>query len=333
MNSSNLYARLSGNRSAESPTETERPGESGSKKVIRKPRGFLSLVKPFPSIVVAMTIPLAGILYGELHGQSGVQFLVANLGAVTLATISLFLTQAGYQSLNMSEDAAIDRQTDHKSDRAIPSGRISRDEARSLAWGTTLAGVGLAYTVNTELGVFTLAHVAGGICYSLHPIRLKKRLWINLVCQAAARGLLLYPAAFAVFGDPLNPVAWGLGCVTFLLVLSMQNTADFADVDEDRANGITTPAVYHGPRSLVRIMAALAVFSFVTLFGLIYLGVLPNVWSLGLLALPVTWSLRELWNAPERVCSVTGNHSSYVVYYLCLLSMYVLPPIQLSLGH
>lgn len=296
-----------------------------------KTRAFLSLMKPFPSVSISLAIPFSGLLYGELYGPSGLEFLLANLGLVALAMTSLFLVQAGYQSINMSEDAHIDTQTDHKSDRAVPTGRVSRDEARSVAWGATLAGVGLGYMVNVAFGVFMLIHATNGILYSLDPIRMKKRLWLNLVCQASVRGLTLYPAAFAVFGDPLNPVAWGLGAVGFLLVLSMQNTADFTDVDEDRANGIITPAVYHGLRPLVRIMAIIALFVFALLVALIYVGVLPNFWTLGILAIPIYWSLWKLWNTPETVARVSGNHNAYFVYYFCLMAMYIFPPVQLSL--
>jgi len=115
----------------------------------------------------------------------------------------------------------------------------------------------------------------------------------------------------------------------FLLVLSMQNAADFSDVDEDGANGITTPAVYHGLRPLVRIMSVIAVLVFATLAVLIYLGVLPNFWSLGALVVPIYWSLWKLWHGPEDVSAVGDNHASWFVYYLCLASLYIIPPIQL----
>jgi len=295
-----------------------------------KARAFLSLMKPITSVSVMVAIPFTALLYGELYATSGVAFLSSNLQSVLMASLVAFLTHGGTQSLNMSEDAHIDRQTDHKSDRPIPSGLVSRDEARSLAWGTILLGVGLAFTVNSAFGVYTLVLVSLGIWYNLDPLRTKKRLWVNLVWQAVSRGLLLYPAAFAVFGDPLNPVAWGMGCVAFLLVLSMQNTADFSDVDEDGANGITTPAVYHGLRPLVRIMAVIAVLVFATLGGLIYLGVLPNFWSLGALVVPIYWSLWKLWHGPENVSAVGDNHASWFVYYLCLASMYIVPPLQLT---
>jgi len=300
-------------------------------RFVPKLRAFLSLTKPLTSVSIAVAIPFTGLLYGELYGQSGIGFVLGNLEAVALAMMGLFFVHGGSQSLNMSEDAHIDEQTDHKSDRPIPSGLVSRDEARSVAWATILIGVGFAFTVNTVFGVFTLVLVANGIWYNLDPLRVKKRLWMNLVWQATSRGLLLYPAAFAVYGDPWNPVGWGLGCVAFLLVLSMQNTADFSDVDEDRANGIITPAVYHGIRPLVRIMAVLAIFVFATLAALISVGILPNFWSLGLLAVPIYWSLWKLWENPETVSEIGGNHTSWIVYYGCLAAMYILPPLQLAL--
>jgi 4-hydroxybenzoate polyprenyltransferase len=311
--------------------ENNQQGTVPRRAVVPKFKAYLSLIKPVTSVSIMLAIPFTALLYGELYGPSGVGFLSANLEPVALASAVAFLTHSGTQSLNMSEDAHIDRQTDHKSDRPIPSGVISRDEARSLAWATVLVGVGLAFAVNTAFGAYTIVLVALGVWYNLDPVRTKKRLWINLVWQAVSRGLLLYPAAFAVFGDPLSPVAWGMGVVAFLLVLSLQNTADFSDVDMDGAYGIQTPAVYHGLRRLVKIMTVLSVLVFATLLALIYLGVVPNFWSLGLLAVPIYWSLWKLWTGPESVSGVGDNHASWYVYYLCLASLYIVPPIQLIL--
>ncbi|MFB6143426.1 MAG: UbiA prenyltransferase family protein [Halorientalis sp.] len=276
-----------------------------------------------------LAVPFAALLYGELYHGAGVAFLAESLVRVVLASVSLFLIHSGSQSLNMSEDAHMDEQTDHKSDRPIPSGRVSREGARSLAWMTVLGGLALAFAVTTVFGTFAVVLAGFGIWYNLGPIRAKEVLWLNLVWQATSRGLLLYPTAFAVFGDPFDPVAWGLGAVAFLLVLSMQNTADFSDVETDGKFGVTTPAVYHGLRTLVAIMAVIAVVMFLALSVLIYLDVLPTLWALALLALPIFWSLWNLWTGPNDVSSLGGNHSSWYVYYLCLASMYVLPPLQL----
>lgn len=307
-------------------------GESYSKVLVsKKIRAWLDLSKPASSVGIMLAIPFTALLFGELYTRGAVWFLTNNISTVFLASLTAFLLHSGSQSLNMAEDAYIDKQTEHKSNRPIPAGIVSEEEARAISWITIMVGVGLAFFTSTSFGVFAILLALNGVFYNLEPIRAKKYLWVNLVWQATSRGLLLYPAAFAAFGEPLNPVGWVMGFLGFLLVLSMQNTADFSDVEMDEEYNITTPAVYYGLDKLVYIMAgiALVMFSLMALF--IAIGIIPFFWSLFLLAIPIGYSLWDLHSDPRGIAGLGENHSSWYTYYGCLASLYMLPAIQLIL--
>ena len=111
----------------------------------------------------------------------------------------------------------------------------------------------------------------------------------------------------------------------------MNNTSDFADVKIDAEYGITTPAVHHGLKRLVYIMAVLAALHFVILGAFTYVGILPELWSLGLLAVPIGWCLWKLWHGPDSVAALGDNHPTWYIYYVSLAMLYVLPPVQLYL--
>ena len=307
-------------------------GDTYDKTIVpRKIRAYADLTKPASSIGVMLTIPFAALFYGELYHTGGVEFVVSNWTTVLYASVTMLLLHGGSQAMNMAEDAHIDKQTDHKQTRPIPAGVVSAEEARSLAWIFMFAGVARAFTINAQFGGMCVLLSFFGIFYNLNPVRAKKYLWFNLSWQAASRGLFLYPATFAVWGELWNPVAWVMGFAAFLLVLSMQNTADFSDVEIDEEYDIITPAVHHGLDNLTMIMAGIAALMFGFIFLSINLGPLPNLWSLYLLVIPIGYSLISLWQTPRGISDIGGNHFSWYVFYFSLASMYMLPAFQLVL--
>lgn len=297
-----------------------------------KIRAYGDITKPASSLGVMFTVPFAAIIYGELYHTSGVGYALEHWRIVLEAAVTMLLLHGGSQAMNMAEDAFMDKQAEHKSNRPIPSGVISEEEARSLAWIFILVGVARAFKIAPSFGTYAAVLAFLGIFYNLDPVRAKERLWVNLGWQAASRGLLLFPATFAIWGEYWNPVAWVMGFAAFLLVLSMQNSADFSDVEVDERFNITTPAVYHGLNTLTKIMAGIALAMFGYIFIAIKTGLMPNFWSLYLLALPIGWSLWKLWSHPGNISSIGENHATWYVFYFSLASMYMLPAIQLSIS-
>lgn len=299
--------------------------------VSKKIRAYFDLTKPASSVGIMLAIPFTAILYGELYHTSGIAFTLENWQTVVFAATTMFLLHGGSQTMNMAEDAEMDMKSSHKQNRPIPAGIVSVEEARSIAWILIMAGVARAFITDVSFGVFAVVLAGFGVFYNLEPVRAKERLWTNLVWQAISRGLLLYPATFAVFGDPLNPIAWGMGVVAFLLVLSMQNTADFSDVVIDERYGVITPAVHYGLEDLTKIMVGIAVVMYAVFTAFIMLGVIPLFWSVYILAIPIFWSLWNLWEEPNEISSLSDNHVTWYVFYFCLASLYIFPALQLVL--
>jgi len=307
-------------------------GESYDKTLINKKiRAYIDVGKPASSLPVTLTIICASIMYAELNGMDGIGFVLNNWTDVIYASITAFLLHSASQSLNMAEDAHIDRQTEHKQNRPIPSGVITEEEARSLAWIFMFVGIARAFTITPEYGLFAIVLAFMGVFYNLDPIRAKKKLWVNLIWQAVSRGLLLYPAAFAVWGDATNPVAWGMGVVAFLLVLSLQNSADLPDTEMDEKYDIITPAVYYGAIPLIQIMAGISLLMFIVLGIFIYLNIVPNFWLVYLLSVPIALSLIKLYRNPQETSDISGQSAVWYAYYGSLASLYILPATQLIL--
>jgi 4-hydroxybenzoate polyprenyltransferase len=307
-------------------------GDTYDKTVVpRKIRAYLDLTKPASSVGIMLSVPFATLMYAELYTPTGgVQFLLNNWTTVVHVSASMFFLHGASQAMNMVEDAHIDKQTQHKGMRPIPSGVVSKEEARTLAWIFMFAGITRAFTVNTDLGLFAIVLAFFGVFYNLDPIRAKEYLWINLAWQAASRGLLLYPATFAAWGAGFELTPWVMGFAAFMLVLAMQNTADFSDVEMDAEFGIITPAVYHDLPRLTSMMAGIVTVMFAFLAVSMQLGWIPMLTSLVLLTIPVYGSLLYLWKYPKNISSLGGNNPTWYVYYLTLASMYILPGVELA---
>jgi len=307
-------------------------GDSYDKTIIpQKIRAYGDITKPASSIGIMFTIPFAGIIYGDITHGNGLEFVFQNWTDILYASVTALLLHGGSQALNMAEDAFIDRQTEHKQNRPIPSGVITEEEARSLAWIFIFLGIARAFTLSNQFGLFAIILAFLGVFYNLDPIRAKKYLWINLGWQAASRGLILFPTAFAIWGAGFTPLPWGMGLVAFFLVLSLQNSADLPDMEMDEKFDIITPAVYHGPRDLIKIMAGICMIMFAMIALFIEFGLIPNFWSLYILAIPITASIVQLWRNPTDISDVSGQSTVWYVYYASLASLYILPAMQVTL--
>lgn len=308
-------------------------GDSYEKTIIpRKIRAYIDITKPASSIGVALIIPFAAIIYADIAHGDPLEFLLSEWTTVLFASFTVILIHGGSQALNMAEDADMDRESEHKQNRPIPAGVITEEEARSLAWIFIFVGVGRAYTTSMQFGGFATILALMGVFYNLEPIRAKKVLWVNLIWQAISRGLLLFPAAFAVWSEGFNGVAWGMGVVAFFLVLSLQNSADLPDVMMDDKYNITTPAVYHGAKTLVMIMAMISAISFGSAAYLMYTGIIPMYVSIYILMLPVALSLIKLWRDPHGTSNISGQSTVWYAYYGSLAGLYTLPSIQILLA-
>jgi len=305
-------------------------GDSYENTVIMEQlRGIVDLTKPASSLGITLAVPFAAVIYASLSGLDQLAFLRQNFLDIVYASVTLFLIHGGSQALNHAEDAEMDKQTDHKDTRPIPAGVLTEEDSRAIAWMFIMAGVARAFTTTLQFGVFASVLALFGVFYNLEPIRAKKILWVNIIWQATSRGLLLYPAAFSIWDAGLNPFAWAMGSVSFLLVLSMQQTADFSDVEIDERFGIITPAVHYGLRDLVKIMAAIAGAMFLLYTAFIALDIIPNMYSVYLLMVPIGYSLISLWRDPKAVYAISGNNFSWYIFYFSLASMYILPAIEL----
>jgi len=208
----------------------------------------------------------------------------ADTTRAVLLSVAMVSLQVSIGALNDVLD--VDRDRGRKPGKPIPAGLVSREAALVVVAIGLVLGLGLSALVGPGVLAVALAGTAVGWAYDL---RLKTTAWAWLPFAAGLPLLPVYawvgatghvPAAFGVL-VPLAIVA-GAG-------LALLN--DLADIERDRAAGVSTPAVRLGDRRARRLSAGLLGLVGVGALGsLALVGAEPEAWlatsaGLGLLLL------------------------------------------------
>lgn len=163
------------------------------KRALRAGHGLLELVRP-PNLVTAAADVAAGLAIAGSGGLAAAPVLV-------LASMALY---AGGVALNDVCDAPLDAR--ERPERPIPSGRVSRRSATTLALGLLTSGVALASLAGPAPGAVALAIA---LMAALYDARAKHEAW-GPVAMGLCRGLNLLLGLSAV---PAQLVGWPVALV------------------------------------------------------------------------------------------------------------------------
>ena len=289
----------------------------------KKARGYLDLTKPASTLGVIGVYFVGSLFFFFYTNQQ--HLIMDKLTIILHSTISIGLIHGAAQSMNMSEDAEMDRQTEHKQNRPIPAGIVDKEDARTLAWFAVLFGVGRAYAINVTFGVFASVMAVFGIFYNLDPIRAKERI-ISIPWQATSRGLLAFPLIWSAYGDPWSVTPWVLGMFMYFYVFGFQNTADILDRYIDAEYGIKTFVVVFGIDSVRYIAAGSMALMVSTIILAINFNLLPvkMMWMIMIIPFCIMMLYHLTYNTYE-VDETTGNHPTWLFYYLGLVLSVTIP--------
>lgn len=287
----------------------------------KKTRAYLDITKPASTLGITIAFALASLFYFYYTGQQ--DMLGDRFFTIVYASVTVGFAHGASQSLNMAEDADMDRNTEHKQDRPIPAGIISEEEARSVAWILSALAIGRGYMVNWRFGVFITIALFMGIFYNLEPIRAKERS-ISIPWQATSRGLMMFPTVWAAYGDLFQPEPWILSTFMFFYVLGFQNTADIIDEEIDREYGVQTFIVMYGVKRTAVIALGCTLMMVSTIMLAIEFGYLPPEFqAMGIISVFCIIMVYYMLFYPYKVSPKTGNHPAWLWFYagmvLCIL--------------
>jgi geranylgeranylglycerol-phosphate geranylgeranyltransferase len=175
-----------------------------------------------------------------------------------LAAVSTACIAAGGYAINDWHDVEIDRI--NKPHRPIPSGRIHRTEALTIALLFQAAGIGFGLLLNAvELAFIGVAV----LLVNLYSFRLRS---LPLVGNVTTAGLLTLGFLIGGIASGARLDFWTLPAVVFLGNLAREMIKDIEDIPGDRQHQVQTLAVLFGPRAMAVTAALLFVAATALLF-------------------------------------------------------------------
>lgn len=236
-------APLAASRSAKTRQMLGMKGAASGETNIWKIR--LQLMKPIT------WIPL---IWGVVCGAASSGNYTWTLENVLISAACMLLSGpllAGYtQTLNDFYDREIDAINEPY--RPIPSGAISIPQVMTQIWVLLLAGIGLAYALDTwadhDFPTITVLAAGGSFLsyiYSAPPLKLKQNGWLGNYALGASYIALPWWAGHALFGD-LNPTIVILTLFYSLAGLGIAVVNDFKSVEGDRQLGLKSLPVMFG---------------------------------------------------------------------------------------
>jgi 4-hydroxybenzoate polyprenyltransferase len=106
------------------------------------------------------------------------------------------------------------------------------------------------------LPVVWLLGLGLALAYSLEPVRLKRRVWLNPLCLLFVLYGLPMAFGYIALAETARAEAIGVLAATGLQMLALILLNPAADVDSDRAAGLETPCVRHGIGPVATLAAA-----------------------------------------------------------------------------
>jgi len=162
--------------------------------------------------------------------------------------------------------------------RPLGSGKISKSMLEKFAIFSSIFGVLVAFTINTQVFILQLAFIVLGILYSTEPIRLKKRFLMKQ--PTILGGLMIAHLSGALTLGVINTPILFLMALSALLTIGINPLVDLRDIRGDRIVGVKTLPVIWGSEMTVRLALGVS-----TAIGAAYV---IGYFSLGLsMALPI----------------------------------------------
>ena len=282
-------------------------------KYIRLSRPF-TLLAPFAGFVsggiVACYMNLSPAAPGFADDALQSRFW---LGAAGGALLNVFAN-----AINQIYDIEIDRI--NCPERPLPAGRMTKKQAGIFGAVALAAALALGAAVNLWLLLVFAAAAATTWCYSAPPARTKARgLWANATI-ALARGVLIPVAGWTAVAPPAYPTPWAIGAIMGFFLFGAASTKDFSDVEGDRANGIKTLPVVHGPAKAARFIAPFLYIPFLLIPVLFKMGLLGGqalpVTILAVYGLYIAWFMKRHYGADQPA---SGSRAVWIHMYLLMM--------------
>lgn len=169
-----------------------------------------------------------------------------------MALLAVFALATAVYVFNDLEDEEVDRL--NVPDRPLPSGQITKRDAKIIASLSAFTALGLSILLSVETFVLCSICLIIGYAYSTRSVHLKENTYAKIIVPAIGSAL-----AIIIGGSALGTISSHIllaACSFFLFVIAMAPIFDLKDVTGDREKGVMTVPVLKGPEFSLRFAVA-----------------------------------------------------------------------------
>ena len=201
--------------------------------------GSIALMKP-----VTWFAPTWAFLCGSI-ASGAVSWSVHDIGRVALGTLLAGPIVCG---LSQVVNDYCDREVDalNEPDRLIPAGLVSTRQVFVTIGVLAVAALVIALFLGAQVALLTALGMLLAVVYSAHPLRAKRNGWVGNALVAVAYEGLPWLAGHLAFGSLTLPSVI-IAALYSVGAHGIMTINDFKSMDGDRALGIKTIPVLHGP--------------------------------------------------------------------------------------
>jgi len=202
-----------------------------------------------------------------LSSRGELSLIIALKSYVVMASIVIFV-----YTLNDVMDADMDKLSPNKSKRPIPSGLMTKRQGVLLGIVFGILGIALSLTISLLATALVLAFMGIGFCYSVPPIRLKRRFLMKETTLAS-----LFIISILIGGAAVGRIPSSLFLPILFFTVSIMTVQpafyDVQDVNEDRLDGCKTIAMILSQRRRLELATSgLLASMIITTFSYGYFG-------------------------------------------------------------
>lgn len=216
---------------------------------------YVQLIKPLNNSKSTLYYGFCALI-GSLLSASWKIPIAASLSVATAVTLSAFAIYA----INDIYDAKID--AINASDRPIPSGKITVNEAKLLTIVLLIGSLLVALSVSLSALVFVLIFSALGIAYSVPPFRFKDGYFANICWGLGIAVVVVGGASVSSINTNALVAAFALAFLTSGCGL----TKDLKDIEGDKAQHIRTIPLLLGEKKAIKFMTVMSIIGFPLFF-------------------------------------------------------------------
>lgn len=206
--------------------------------------GLTDLIRPYVCLQGSLVTLLGAYLSDGL-------VTISNLAVIKAGLVVSLIIAFGFVT-NDYIDVSVDSIS--KPDRAIPSGKVSRQMAFTLAIILALIAVFLAWTLSIILLIITIGNIILSASYSIF---LKNTLLLGNLTIALLNGSIVIFGSLVVSGP--SPIVWIISLLSFLYTSAQETLYTVEDKTGDTLAGLRTTAIRLGASTTLHLFRVLAI--------------------------------------------------------------------------